>query len=84
MSDDERRIECEEAVRRLARYLDGELGDREDAEVERHLETCRSCWSRAEFERRLRSRLADLVQAEVDPDFEDRIRTLLRGFRRVS
>lgn len=84
MSDDERWIECEEALRRLARYLDGELGDRENAEVERHLEVCRSCWSRTEFERRLRNRLADLGQEDVDPDFEDRIRTLLRGFRRVS
>ena len=84
MSDDERRIGCEEAVRRLARYLDGELDDREDAEVERHLETCRSCWSRAEFERRIRSRLADLRKDEVDPDFEERIRTLLRRFGRAS
>ena len=84
MSDDERRIRCEEAIRRLARYLDGELDDREDAQVVHHLETCRSCWSRAEFERRLRSRLADLGRGEVEPDFEDRIRTLLRGFPRVS
>lgn len=84
MSDDGRRIRCEEAIRRLAEYLDGELDDREDTEVERHLETCRSCWSRAEFERRIRSQLADLRQDEVDTDFEERIRTLLRHFGRAS
>lgn len=80
MSDDDRRIRCEEAVRRLAEYLDGELGERKDAEVERHLETCRSCWSRAEFERRIRARLADLRDDEVRPAFERRIRTLLGRF----
>ena len=84
MSQDERRIRCEEAIRRLAEYLDGELSDREDAEVERHLETCRSCWSRAEFERRIRSRLADLRYDDVNPDFERRIRTLLRRFGQAS
>lgn len=84
MSHDDRDIPCEEAVRRLARYLDGELGGREEAEVERHLETCRSCWSRAEFERRIRSRLADLRRDEVDADFEERIRSLLRHFGRAS
>jgi anti-sigma factor (TIGR02949 family) len=84
MSQDERRIGCEEAIRRLAEYLDGELSDREDAEVERHLETCRSCWSRAEFEQRIRSRLADLRHDEVNPEFERRIRTLLRRFGQAS
>lgn len=84
MSHDGETIDCEEAIRRLARYLDGELADREEAEVERHLETCRSCWSRAEFERRLRSQLADLRQEEVAPGFEERIRTLLAGFDEAS
>lgn len=84
MSHDDRDIACEEAVRRLARYLDGELGGREEAEVERHLETCRSCWSRAEFERRLRSRLGELRGGEVDPEFEERIRGLLGGFEPAS
>lgn len=84
MSDRKRDIDCEEAVRRLAEYLDGELADREEAEVERHLETCRSCWSRAAFERRIRERLSDLRREDVEPEFEGRIRSLLRRFGRAS
>lgn len=85
MTDDERvegtelDIDCEEALRRLAKYLDGELGDQEHAAVRRHLETCRSCWSRAEFERRLRTRLGELREGEVSADFERRIRQLIRS-----
>ncbi len=74
-----RSIDCEEALRRLAEYLDHELGEVPRAEVEAHLETCRSCYSRAEFERELKSRLRELRQAPVDPAFESRICELARG-----
>lgn len=77
-------IECEEAVRRLAGYLDGELEEGDAAEVERHLETCRSCWSRAEFERRLKAQVAALGRDDVRPGFERRIRDLLGEFGRAS
>lgn len=83
MTEDER-VRCEEALRLLAAYLDGELADAEDAALERHLETCRSCWSRAEFERQLRSRLGELRRGGVRPAFEQRIRELIRRFPRAS
>jgi anti-sigma factor (TIGR02949 family) len=70
---DRHAIDCEEALRRLAEYLDRELGDLSRAEVERHLDTCRSCYSRAEFERGLRARLRELRHEPVDPAFERRI-----------
>lgn len=80
MSGTKGEIRCEEALRHLAAYLDGELGDRKGAEVRNHLETCRSCWSRAEFERRLRTRLTELRAGEVRDDFERRIRQLIQRF----
>lgn len=73
-------IGCEEALRRLAEYLDRELAGAPAAEVEHHLERCRSCYSRAEFERALRSRLRELGAARVDLEFESRICNLARGF----
>jgi anti-sigma factor (TIGR02949 family) len=74
------RIDCEEALRRLAEFLDRELADAAATEVEQHLETCRSCFSRAEFERHLKVRLSELREDAVDPDFESRICDLARGF----
>lgn len=79
MSTDRGTIGCEEALRRLAEYLDQELDPGSSTEVEKHLETCRSCYSRAEFERRLRERLQkDLREDRIAPEFEERIRTLIR------
>ena len=71
---------CEEALRRLAAYLDDELDPSSREEVGRHLERCRSCYSRAEFERRLKERIrGDLGVADVPEVFERRIRNLLRS-----
>lgn len=79
MTDHEIRT-CEDALRVLAAYLDGELTEVAGAEVERHLEKCRSCFSRAEFERRLKERVATSGHAEVRPELKNRVRDILRSF----
>ena len=73
-------INCEEALRRLAEFLDGELEEAHRRDVERHLAFCRSCFSRAEFERRLQSQLEALRHQPVPTPFEERIRTLIGRF----
>lgn len=81
MTPETRSIGCEEALRLLAEYLDGELHDARGNEVRAHMERCRSCYSRVEFERRLKQALVDLRHSDVEPQLELRIRNLLRDFR---
>jgi predicted anti-sigma-YlaC factor YlaD len=78
------RIDCEEAVRLLALYLDGELHSGERVSVAHHLETCRSCYSRSEFERYLKAKLSHLGRADVRPAFERQIRHLITQFAASS
>ena len=74
------RIDCEEAVQRLAEYLDQELDPDGSTELEQHLERCRSCFSRAEFERQLKTSIREnLGSADVPAPFEKRVRLLLKG-----
>lgn len=75
---------CEEALRLLATYLDRELNPLEEMEMERHLELCRSCYSRVEFERALKARLAELGHLTPDPAFADRIRQMVQRFRQLD
>ena len=73
-------INCDEAVKLLAAFLDEELHADARASVDQHLARCRSCFSRAEFERGLKGEIGRLRRAEVTPRFEARIRRLLAAF----
>ncbi|HJU72761.1 MAG TPA: zf-HC2 domain-containing protein [Gemmatimonadaceae bacterium] len=77
-------IQCEEALRLLAVYLDGELHGADHTNVENHLKTCRSCFSRGEFERRLKAELGELSHDVVRPGFEQHIRQLITQFTASS
>jgi anti-sigma factor (TIGR02949 family) len=73
-------MDCDEALRLLAAFLDDELPADALASVDRHLDRCRSCFSRVEFERRLKGEIARLGREAVTPGFEERIRRLLADF----
>lgn len=44
-------IECQEAVRRVYEFLDGELARGMTERIRRHLEVCRRCYPYFNFER---------------------------------
>jgi len=71
---------CELALKRLLEFIDHELSDSEQDNVERHLRTCRSCYSRMEFESRLKQRLSALSGDDAPTESRDRIRKLIKGF----
>jgi anti-sigma factor (TIGR02949 family) len=71
---------CEQALKCLLEFIDGELPDGEHDSVERHLRTCRSCFSRLEFESRLKQRLTALSTEDAPSNARDRIRDLIKGF----
>lgn len=77
---DIKEIGCDEALHRLLEYLDRELDAVRHAEMEQHLHTCRACYSRAEFEKRLKVRLGALGAEQTSPEFVQRINGLLRRF----
>jgi mycothiol system anti-sigma-R factor len=77
---DIKEIGCDEALRRLFEYLDRELDGARHAEMEQHLHTCRACYSRAEFERHLKGKLGAVGKEPAPPEFELRIKNLLRRF----
>ena len=75
-----RTIDCEEALRRLFDYLDAELHSEPRREMDEHLHRCRSCFSRVEFEKRLKAHVGALGSEPVSPELERRIRKILDTF----
>ncbi|MBI3611301.1 MAG: zf-HC2 domain-containing protein [Nitrospirae bacterium] len=73
-------IGCEEALKHLLAYLDQELGSAKRRELEQHIEICRSCFSRAEFEKLLKTQLREAGREMVGASLEKRIKTLLGRF----
>ena len=70
-------IGCEEALRRVEAYLDGELSGPSLLELQRHLGRCEPCLGRTEFRRRLKALLAERCRCEVPEHLPARLRALL-------
>jgi anti-sigma factor (TIGR02949 family) len=71
-------IDCEQALARIFEFVDHELNAHERAAMQEHLHTCKSCFSRAEFERRLKRKLTGL-RDEADPAAKTRIEKLIKS-----
>jgi anti-sigma factor (TIGR02949 family) len=74
------RISCEEAIAHLFAYLDNETDPEKRTHIERHLEECRACFSRAEFEKALRVKVRQLGDKEAPATLRQRLKTLLDQF----
>jgi len=73
-------INCEQALKQILDYIDRELGEHDRAAMAQHLHTCKSCFSRMEFERRLKEKVGALRDEEVPSQLGARIKGLLKSF----
>jgi anti-sigma factor (TIGR02949 family) len=74
------KMRCEEVISHLLTYLDGEIDDAKRAQIDHHLEECRGCFSRAEFEKALRDRVRQTGDAPPPASLQDRIKSLIDQF----
>ena len=74
------KIDCEQAIKQIFEFIDHELGDGEHALLEQHLRTCKSCFSRMEFERMLKQKIGTLAGGVPSAALDARVRKLLAGF----
>lgn len=72
-------IDCEQALLRIFELIDHELRGDEREAMEEHLQTCKSCYSRAEFERRLKAKLTGLRDNQANAGMRVRIERLLKA-----
>jgi anti-sigma factor (TIGR02949 family) len=73
-------IRCEEVLRQLFAYLDREIDPRTAALIERHLEACRGCFSRAAFERKLKAQLRAAAEEPAPARLRSRIKNIVDRF----
>lgn len=73
MSNEIPSIECEEAIRKLLEYIDNELQQHDHQVMEKHLHTCRSCYSRMEFEQKLKFKIKENKLEKASDSLRSRI-----------
>lgn len=71
---------CEEVLKHLVAYLDRETDAHTEAEIQWHLEECRGCFSRAEFERKLKAHLRKAGSSPAPERLRARIKEMIRKF----
>lgn len=80
MSDQPRKLNCDEAIRLLFEYLDNELAEHDHTAVEAHLHDCRACFSRMEFDKRLRGMVKGGETATPPETLRTRIKKITGRF----
>ncbi len=77
---EKRTLTCEEVLEHLLAYVDQELDCEKKAEIDHHMERCRGCYSRAEFEKRLKARLMETGLSVAPEPVRRRVRLLIEKF----
>lgn len=79
-STDHDPIRCEEVVTHLLEYLDGETAADRRGRIGRHLDECRDCCSRLDFEKALRKKVAELGDEKASPSLRRRLKAVIDDF----
>jgi anti-sigma factor (TIGR02949 family) len=73
-------LNCEEVLEHLMAYLDHEIDSDAAARIEHHLEACRGCFSRAEFERHLKEHVHAVGSQTAPESLRARIKQICDKF----
>ena len=72
-------IDCQQVLREIELYLDGELVGSARAEIHAHLKSCGPCMDRSEFRRHLKELIGARCGCDdVPPHLEAKVQELLR------
>lgn len=73
-------ISCEQALKRVFDFIDGQLKDRSREELEQHLAVCRHCFDRVEFEKLVKTRLGKLRKQTDSAELRKKISLLIDSY----
>ena len=73
-------ISCSEAMSKLQAYLDKEVDWPSEEEIHHHIEHCRECFSRTEFEKALRNKVEKLGSEKTPADVQARLSAMVKKF----
>ncbi len=70
---------CDETVKELYGFLDGELTDERRLHIREHLDGCPPCFEAFDFEAELREVIANRCRDQVPVELKNKIAALIAG-----
>ena len=74
------KMSCEEVLSKLYAYLDHEIDAPTEADIDAHLHECRECFSRVEFEKALKKKVASAIEVKTPENTRSRLEALIKRF----
>lgn len=74
------KMTCDDVLTILYEYLDSEVDGPTESEIDHHLDSCRECFSRMEFERILKKKVVGSVTTETPAPVRNRLESLIKRF----
>jgi len=73
-------MNCKESLQKIYEFMDGQLEKTPFSNIEKHLDNCRGCWDRFEFEKRLKEMLQKSCKMTCSDKLRARIQSLLEKY----
>ncbi|MDX5150836.1 MAG: zf-HC2 domain-containing protein [Acidiferrobacterales bacterium] len=80
MSKNPKELECDEAIRMVLEYLDNELENHDHDALEAHIHKCRACYTRVEFEKRLKGMVQKAPEISAPDSLKSKIKKITDQF----
>jgi mycothiol system anti-sigma-R factor len=73
-------ISCNEALEKMFEYIDGALAGKSHSELEQHIETCKGCLKKLDFQLKLKKRLTKVKPESVSKGLAKRLNNILNSY----
>lgn len=73
-------LSCEQVLQDIWAYLDRDIKPEDVAHIQKHLDLCRACFSRVEFEKELRISIRKKTDHCCPAKLKNRIKSILDQF----
>ena len=75
-----KQISCSDALAQVFDFIDGHIGAAPRREIEKHLDVCRHCYARFEFERLLKNRVRESSPVHASIRLRERVQRVLERY----
>lgn len=75
-----KKLSCNKTLEKMFEYIDGALAGKSNSELEQHIETCKGCLKKLDFQLKLKKRLTKVMPTPVSKGLTKRLDNILNSY----